>query len=221
MGRIARAVAVEFPHHVTQRGNYRQTVFKRDQDYLLYLEWLKLYAEKYRLKIWAYCLMRNHVHYVAVPQLSDSLARTFNTLHMRYSQYANKRVNATGHLWQGRFFSCALDEAHLFAAVRYVENNPVRAGIVQKAEEYKWSSAKAHIARKKDSILSGDCYLEKEIKDWKSYLRAAEDKTVVKNFRQHTRTGWPCGNDVFLNKIEHLLGRQVSANPRGRPRMGK
>jgi putative transposase len=137
MARIARAVAVEYPHHITQRGNYRQTVFKSAKDYPLYLSWLKAYAEKYFVRIWAYCLMSNHVHYIAVPMQSVSFARTFNTLHMRYSQYINKRENAAGHLWQGRFYSCALDETHLYAAVRYIENNPVRAGIVDKAEEYR------------------------------------------------------------------------------------
>ena len=141
MPRISRAVAVGFPHHITQRGNYRQSVFERKDDYLFYLEWLKTYSSKYSLKIWAYCLMKNHVHFIAVPMESDSMARTFNTLHMRYSQFMNQRRNARGHLWQGRFFSSVLDERHLYAGMRYVENNPVRARIVKKADEYRWSSA--------------------------------------------------------------------------------
>lgn len=123
MPRIARAVAVGFPHHITQRGNYRQTVFEKNDDYSVYLDWLKNYSDKYSLKIWAYCLMSNHVHFVVVPQENDSMARTFNTLHMRYSQYMNKKHEAAGHLWQGRFYSCVLDERHLYACMRYVENN--------------------------------------------------------------------------------------------------
>jgi REP-associated tyrosine transposase len=221
MARIARAVAVEYPHHITQRGNYRQTVFKSDKDYILYLEWLKTYAEKYSVRIWAYCLMGNHVHYIAVPMKSDSFAKTFNTLHMRYSQFVNKRGNAAGHLWQGRFFSCALDEKHLYAAVRYVENNPVRAGIVDRADEYRWSSAKAHVSGTEDAVLDKNCYLLSAIKDWKKYLGEDQDDTAVKNIRKHTQSGWPCGNDVFINEIEHLLVRKLSAGPKGRPGKGK
>jgi putative transposase len=116
MTRISRVVAVGHLHHVTQRGNYRQTVFKTDQDYLLYLDWLKTYCQKHSLKMWAYCLMGNHIHFITVPMEEDSLARVFNTLPMRYSQYINDRRNARGRLWQGgqgRFFSCVLDERHL------------------------------------------------------------------------------------------------------------
>lgn len=218
MARIARAVAVEYPHHITQRGNYRQTVFGSDKDYLLYLEWLKTYAEKYSIKIWAYCLMRNHVHYIAVPMAADSFSRTFNTLHMRYSQFVNKRENTAGHLWQGRFFSCALDEKYLYAAVRYVENNPVRAGVVQRADQYRWSSAKAHVRGTDDPILDGACYLVNVIRDWKGYLGEELDVTTLRNIRKHTQSGWPCGDDVFLNRVEELLVRKMSANPRGRPR---
>src|SRR5512139_3562363 len=104
MPRIARAVAVGFPHHITQRGNYRQSVFQSDKDYLQYKEWLTQYSTKYALKIWAYCLMSNHLHFVAVPLQGDALAKAFNALHMRYSQYANTKQDNRGHLWQGRFF---------------------------------------------------------------------------------------------------------------------
>ena len=129
MPRIARAVAPGYPHHVTQRGNYRQIVFEDEEDFQQYKTWLKDYSGKFGLKIWAYCLMNNHVHFVCVPTKEYSLAKTFNTLHMRYSQYINRKKGAKGHLWQGRFFSCSLDEIHLYAAVRYIENNPVRAKI--------------------------------------------------------------------------------------------
>ena len=147
MPRIARAVAVGYPHHITQRGNYRQAVFESDEDYIRYLELLRLYCKKYSLKIWAYSLMGNHVHFIAVPIEPESLAKTFNTLHMRYAQYFNMKNKASGHLWQGRFYSCALDERHLYAGMRYVENNPVRARIVKRAEQYQWSSAGAHVER--------------------------------------------------------------------------
>jgi putative transposase len=218
MPRIARAVAIGFPHHITQRGNYRQTVFENGADYLQYLQWLKEYSEKYSLKIWAYCLMSNHVHFIAVPAEQDSMARTFNMLHMRYSQYGNAKQEAAGHLWQGRFFSCVLDERHLYAGVRYVENNPVEARMVKKAEQYKWSSARSHVLGEADAVLSKDCYLVKSITDWAAYLREKEKPDEVEQIRKNTRTGRPCGDAAFGRKIEEIVGRRLIALPHGRPK---
>ncbi|HWR90025.1 MAG TPA: transposase [Dissulfurispiraceae bacterium] len=218
MPRIARAVAVGYPHHITQRGNYRQRVFDSDDDFLRYLDWLTLYSRKYSLSIWAYCLMNNHVHFIAVPHEDDALAKTFNTLHMRYSQHINMKQDQRGHLWQGRFYSCVLDERHLYAAVRYVENNPVKAGIVLKADQYRWSSAGAHVKGHADTVLSDDCDLVERIKDWPGYLRETEEPELVDEIRQCTRTGRPCGDEVFEKKMEQVLGRVLTALPRGRPR---
>lgn len=221
MPRIARAVAVGFPHHITQRGNYRQIVFEKDDDYLQYLEWLHMYSKKNALNIWGYCLMSNHVHFIAVPMQVDSLSKTLNTLHMRYSQYINARQENRGHLWQGRFFSCALDERHLHAAMRYVENNPVKAHIVESAEDYLWSSASAHAGLKTDKVLADDCYIVERIKDWSAYLREKEDTVLVEDIRQSTKTGRPCGDDRFLMEMEELLQRKLTALPKGRPRKTK
>jgi len=218
MARIARAVAVGIPHHITQRGNYRQVIFVRDDDYRQYLEWLQYYSDRYLLKIWAYCLMNNHVHFVAVPGAEGSMARTFNTLHMRYAQYANARQGEKGHLWQGRYYSCALDEKHVYAAVRYVENNPVSARVVKKAENYNWSSAKSHVKKMRDQILAMDCYLVKEIKDWAAYLEEKDDAGTTQAVRENTKTGRPCGDEKFVGKIEQAVGRRLVALPRGRPK---
>ncbi len=221
MPRISRAVAVGFPHHITQRGNYRQIVFEKDDDYLQYLEWLQMYSNKYALKIWGYCLMGNHVHLIAVPMQVDSLSKTLNTLHMRYSQYINARQENRGHLWQGRFFSCALDERHLYAAMRYVENNPVRANIVENAEDYRWSSASAHAGLKTDKVFTDDCYIVDRIKDWSAYLKEKDDTELVEGIRKNTKTGRPCGDDRFVMEMEKLLGRKLTASPKGRPRKTK
>jgi len=218
MPRIGCAVAVGYPYHITQRGNYRQIVFESDEDYARYLEWFTVYSRKYSLKIWAYCLMGNHVHFITVPEEPDSLAKTFNTLHMRYSQYFNRKNKATGHLWQGRFYSCVLDERHLYAGIRYVENNPVRAGIVLKAEAYKWSSARGHVKKKTDAVLSGDCYIVGKIKDWSAYLREKDEPSLDDDIRQNTKTGRPCGGDSFVRGMEELLGGRLVALPWGRPR---
>jgi len=221
MPRIARITAIGYPHHVTQRGNYRQRVFKTNKDYKQYLSWLKEYSDKNSLDIWAYCLMPNHVHFICVPQNIDSLARTFNTLHMRYSQYLNKKQGACGHLWQGRFYSCILDEKHLFAAVRYVENNPVRAGIVKEPGEYPWSSAKGHIRQGGDTILCKKSYLHDDIKNWLSYLKSCEDSHIVEGIRNKTKAGQPYGEDGFMIKLEKKLGMELRKKKVGRPRKVK
>jgi len=220
MPRTARAVPEGFPHHITQRGNYGQAIFSRSGDYDKYLDWLKEYSGKFSLKIWAYCLMKNHVHFIALPMKEDSLAKTFKMLSMNYSRYFNEKRGMRGHLWQGRFYSCVLDEKHLYAAVRYVENNPVRAGIVTKAEEYRWSSAGAHINGSNDMVISNDCPLTEEIKDWASYLRE-EDGELMSMIRKNTKSGRPCGSPAFVMKIEGILGRTLRALQGGRPRKGK
>ena len=134
MPRSARTVAVNYPHHITQRGNFRQNVFEDDIDKKNYLAWIEEYSRRYGLTLLSYCLMQNHVHFIAIPHKEDSLARTFNTAHMRYSQYYNKKINTAGHLWQGRFFSCVMDDKHLLAATRYIERNPVRAHLENRGQ---------------------------------------------------------------------------------------
>jgi len=217
MPRVARTVAKGYPHHVTQRGNYRQAIFESDEDFIQYLKWLKAYSRKYGLDIWAYCLMDNHVHFICVPKHEETLARIFNMLHMRYAQYINRRRNASGHLWQGRFYSTILDEAHVYAAVRYVENNPVRTGMVKKAEDYRWSSAREHIDAAPE-VVSGNCFLQQEIRNWRKFLSAREDTAMAQEIRKSSMTGRPCGDESFIKKLEKRFGRRLKALPRGRPK---
>jgi putative transposase len=154
MPRLARTVCARVPHHITQRGNRREAVFFADDDYRAYLAWLKDYAEQHAVEILAYCLMTNHIHLVVVPASEDGLEKLLKPLHMRYAQRVNRTRGWKGHLWQGRFFSSALDEDYLWAAVRYVERNPVRARMVRKAENYRWSSASAHCGLRTDPVLT-------------------------------------------------------------------
>lgn len=219
MPRIARVVAEGYPHHITQRGNYKQTVFENDQDHEFYLRRLNEYLVKYHLSVLAYCLMPNHAHFVAVPEKKDSLAKTFNAAHMRYAHYYNKKNRLVGHLWQGRFYSCILDSGHLFAAVRYIENNPVRANLVKKAWDWKWSSAGEHVGEEGEGILSladADRFLE--IDDWKSYLLQEDDERVITTIKKNTMTGRPAGENEFIDKLERMFGRRLKALRRGRPR---
>lgn len=220
MPRIARAVAVGLPHHITQRGNYRQEVFRDDDDRSRYLSWIKEYSLKYNLSILAYCLMQNHVHFIAIPKEEDSLARTFNFAHMRYSQYFNKRIKARGHLWQGRFYSCILDEPHLLMASRYIERNPVRSKLVKKPWEWRWSSAPYHAGTENSLFNLGDLFklTDMSYDSWKQYIDTSEEGKALEAIRSHTYTGRPIGSVDFVKNLEEKLGRRLFALPRGRPR---
>jgi len=203
---------------VTQRGNYRQKVFARQDDYEQYREWLALYARKHGLEIWAYCLMPNHVHLVCVPTTEDAIALTLRTLHMQYAQYFNRQRRAVGHLWQGRYFSCVLDEAHVHAAVRYVELNAVRGGLAKEAWRYPWSSARCHVTGQADPILWGDNHLLDEIGNWKEFLSEAEDPHAKRDIIDATRKGYPCGDGDFLRRMEEILDRRFTDLRPGRPK---
>lgn len=220
MPRIARAVAVGIPHHITQRGNFKQAVFFDEESKLEYLSLIRHYSSEYGLTILAYCLMDNHVHLIATPLAENSLAKVFHTVHMLYSQLVNKKFGRCGHLWQGRFFSCPLDEPHLLLTARYVERNPVRAGLVIKPWEWKWSSASAHIQSRKDVL--GDLDLLLELIDmsafsWKRYIDSPDDDRALSLIRAQTLNGRPLGSQDFLKELEDRLNRKLKAEPKGRP----
>ncbi len=145
MPRSARLVFPGVPHHVTQRGTDRQNTFFTQADRRVYLELLALHSAETGLRILAYCLMSNHIHLVAVPDRENSLAVAMRRVHGRYAQYLNARRQRSGHLWQNRYFSCPLGHDRLWTAIGYVEQNPVRAGIAEQPEEYRWSSAGEHL----------------------------------------------------------------------------
>jgi putative transposase len=193
-------------------------VFEEDADYRQYLAWTREYAERYSIEIWAYCLMPNHVHFVCVPKSEGALALGFNTLHMRYAQYFHKKRGVTGHLWKGRFLSCLLDDPSVFEEIRFIENNPVRAGIVERAEDYPWSSARDRLVRTPSSVLSDDCFVKNEIHDWRAYLSQAGDQRILGRIRQCLKTGRPAGADEFVKNLEWILGRRLEPLPRGRPK---
>ena len=223
MPRVARTVFAGLPHHVTQRGNRRETVFFVDEDRVCYLTWLKEYADKHKIEIIAYCLMTNHVHLVVVPFAEESLHKVLRPLHMRYAQKINREHEWDGHLWQGRFFSSPLDEAYMWAAVRYVERNPVRAGMVRRAEDYDWSSAAGHCRLKQDMILTCSSRWTEEfggIENWSNWLTEGDDLQKVEVLRRNIKKGLPCGTDDFVQKLEMMAGRILRFRPQGRQRTG-
>ena len=214
MPRIARVVVPEIPHHITQRGNRNQTVFFSDEDRVAYLELIKRFSRQNRVKIWAYCLMDSHVHFVAVPDAGEDLRGCFQEAHRLYTRRINFSEGWRGYLWQGRFASFPMDEKYLVAAIRYVERNPIVAGIVNKAEDYSRSSAKAHIFKLQDPLLS-PCFLSEEILDWSSFLQD-EDDGDVKILEKSIRTGRPLGSINFVDQLESLLCRDLKRKKPGR-----
>ncbi len=220
MARTARFVLPGVPHHLTQRGNRRSRVFFCDADYRTYLRWLEDYSTRHGVEILAYCLMTNHVHMVAVPRTSDSLQLAFGRLHRRYAQNLNHHRSWLGHVWQGRYYSSALDEPHCWAAIRYVELNPVRAGLVSRAEDYPWSSAGAHCGLRGDATLSRNDHWLRQINaidDWSRWLAAGEELQRVADLRSQTRRCMPCGSVAFIDSLEATTGRTLRPRPRGRP----
>jgi putative transposase len=224
MPRIARLVVPDYPHHVTQRGNYRQDVFRNDADRKQYLEFMASYSKRYRLDILSYCLMDNHVHFIAVPKDEDSLGRTFGVAHTRYSQYLNQRTASSGHLWQGRFYSCVLDERHLVATVRYIERNPVRAKMVNNPIDHAWSSARSHTdASFRDIINTSPLfeYISITQKEWSEFINNDDDPDDMAQIRNHTMTGRPLGGESFISRLENMFEERLHALPVGRPKRQK
>ncbi len=214
MPRIARVVVPGIPHHVTQRGNRRLPTFFSDQDYKRYLAIMAELCTKWGVEIWAYCLMPNHVHLIAVPETKDGLASAIGEAHRRYTWLVNSREGWNGFLWQGRFASFPMDEAHLYLATRYVELNPVRAGLAKQAWQYRWSSAPTHIAGRDDDLMRVEPLLNR-FGDWEKYLEldiATEDSEKIES---HMRSGAPLGNEMFISELEEKFGLEVKPQKRG------
>jgi putative transposase len=222
MPRMARVVVPGIPHHVTQRGNRREDVFFSDDDRQKYLQLILEYSGKHGLKTLAYCLMTNHIHLVCVPDSEESLSLVLKPVDMRYAQHVNWTHGISGRLWQGRFFSCVLDEEHLWAAIRYVERNPVRARMVRKAENYAWSSAATHCGLREDPVLSNLPKMRPpESEDWAAWLAEKDDEKMLATLRLNTRTGRPAAGKQFVAKLESMLGRRLLAKSVGRPQKSK
>ncbi|MBM3320939.1 MAG: transposase [Candidatus Eisenbacteria bacterium] len=226
MPRPLRTVIPGVPHHVTQRGNQGRDIFETDDDRRFYLELLHRYAVRHGLAIWSYCLMTNHVHLVVVPCDIRSIALSIHDAHRLYAFRKNSRAGVTGHVWQARYYSCGLDERHLWSAVRYVERNPVRAGIVARAEMYCWSSAPTHCGLSPETFCSPEFPPPGVIENWAEWLAYPDDDQSIATIRRETLSGRPLGSKEFLERIESIPGSRVKtgddgkktgAPPRGTP----
>jgi len=169
---------------------------------------------KWGVEIWAYCLMPNHVHLIAVPDTREALAGAIGEAHRRYTWLVNSREKWSGYLWQGRFASFPMDEAHLYLAARYIEFNPVRAGLVKHPWQYRWSSAAAHI-NGSDDILVRVAPLLNLIVDWKKYLELDITKEDSEKIKCHAQSGVPLGNETFISDLEERFGMDFRPKKRG------
>jgi putative transposase len=206
---------------VTQRGNGRQVTFLSDQDRSVYLEMLRQNHRQFGLTIWAYCLMPNHIHLLAVPERPDSLARALGRTHAAYALYWNARQASCGHVWQARFYSCPIEDSHVWVVARYVEANPVRAGLVEGAGRWPWSSASAHLTgRDRSGLLDmGDWAANYDGSRWRRVLQTSvDDEAWHRRLQQATFTGRPFGSDRFVGKLESTMDCRLRPKPVGRPR---
>ncbi len=225
MPRKARVVIAGVPHHVTQRGNNRRDVFVDDSDRERYLALLGEECRRYRVSILGYCLMTNHVHLVVTPHAAAGLAAALGRTHWRYAQAFNREHQQSGHLWQNRFFSCPLGHDHFWAAVRYCERNPIRAGMCRTAAAYRWSSAVPH-CRGKDSAKLLDLQTWRTwcaeggwtAEKWERILAESEAEVEMMALRRATHTGRPWAEGRDLSQMERKAGKRLTTRPPGRPK---
>ena len=215
MARLARVVVAGVAHHVTQRGNRRQRVFFSDADYAFYRALLAEGCRKAGVAVWGYCLMPNHVHLILVPSDAGGLRAALGEAHRRYSRRINFREGWRGYLWQWRFASVPLDGEHTLAAARYVELNPVRARLAAAAEDWPWSSARAHLAGRDDGLVRARPLLE-QAPDWPAFLAGGLADDEREALRAGERTGRPLGSAAFVAGLEQSLGRPLARRKPGR-----
>jgi putative transposase len=192
-------------------------VFTSDDDRISYLSFVADECKRHGVDVLAWCLMTNHVHFIAVPKAEQSLARAFGEAHRRYTRMKNFAEGVRGYLFQGRFSSSVLDHNHLLAAVRYVELNPVRAGMAQQAGEYTWSSARFHLGVVENDPLVADGNLLGLVTNWEEFL--CRDDGDIESVVAATRTGRPAGDEAFLDEVEAVTGRNMRMKKAGRPKL--
>ncbi len=215
MPRFRRLVVPGYPHHITQRGVRRQKTFFDDRDYRAYLSIARSLLPGHSIEFLAYCLMPNHMHAVVVPGVQGDLAGFFGRLHHKYAKYANLRYDWSGHLWQNRFFSVVMDQRHTLSAMRYVERNPVRSGLVEAPQDWSWSSARGNLGLIDDPLIPGRPALSM-VADWAGYVADNENQKDLAALRRTTGSGRPTGDDGFIDALEAASGRRIRKRSAGR-----
>ncbi|MFH1311811.1 MAG: transposase [Candidatus Eisenbacteria bacterium] len=212
MGKTGRVVIGGIPHHIIQRGNRRQQIFFSASDYDAYIQVMRERCDRHSIEVWAYCLMPNHVHLIAVPHKPDELGRAVGEAHRYHAVRVNMKKNWIGHLWRQRFASYPMDEEHLLTAARYIEMNPVVARLTTRPEGWRWSSARAHLSACDDKLVAVGPLL-KLVPDWRGFLEQGSSNTRV--YEKHEGTGLPLGDISFVEHCEQLTGRILRPQKRG------
>src|SRR5882762_3155125 len=214
MARLARVVIPGHPHHVTQRGNGRARTFFGDDDYALYRDLLTEHCRAADVGVWGWCLMPNHVHLILVPSDPDGLRRALARVHRSYAGIIQARRKRSGHFWQGRFGAIAMDEPHLAAALRYVSLNPVRARLVERAQDWRWSSTRAHL-RGKDDGITALTPIRERFPRFADLLESEPEADMFERLRSAESVGRPLGDDRFFTRVERLTKRSLKPGKRG------
>lgn len=218
MPRTARIVGLGYPHHVTQRGNNREQCFFDAEDFKKYLSLLKRYSLEKESVLLAYCLMSNHIHLLLKPMQENSLSKLMQGISLCYTQYFNGKYMRTGRLWECRYHSCVIDaEKYLWRVARYIERNPVRAKVVKKAEDYLYSSAKAHIMDEPNNMLQEPLFDRDNLSGYKAMMKDIDTKEDIEKIRGSLRLGKPMGDENFSK----MFGSGITSRPKGRPRNNK
>jgi putative transposase len=225
MPRMARVVLPHYPHHVVQRGHNRQTIFAETADYGRYLETLREFKAEYGVKVYAYCLMTNHVHMLLAPQEPTGIGKLMKRLAGRQTRHHNRLEGRSGTLWEGRYKSSLVQrEDYLMACCRYIELNPVRARMLANPEEYAWSSCRIRLGQDGANWLDHDpCYLALGVSEaerrhrYREFLRAAIPSGEWELIREALQRGQLTGNARFTEEIAAILGRRVERRGQGRP----
>jgi putative transposase len=210
MARLARVIIPGLPYHVTQRGNGGQKVFFSESDYAAYRDLLAEAVREAGVAVWAWCLMPNHVHLVLAPEGEDGLRQALARVHRSYAGMIHARRKRTGHFWQGRFGAVAMDEPHLAAAFRYVTLNPVRARLVRHAEDWPWSSARAHLGSGDDGLTDRQRFTR-----FADLLEGDEDPAATSRLRKGESVGRPIGSESFLTALGTQTERRLRPLKRG------
>ena len=229
MPRRPRIIASGVPLHIIQRGNNRQACFFVDEDYQLYLDWLTEYARNAGCSIHAYVLMTNHVHLLLTPAQSSSAGNLMKQLGQRYVQYINRTYKRSGTLWEGRFRSCIIEQQdYLFICQRYIEMNPVRAGMIAHPREYPWSSYQVNgLGKNSELVILHDLYLDLGQNDierqmaYRELFRDELESGEIEKIRKATNGNFTLGSDKFVKEIAEMIGCRVTPGKAGRPRKEK
>ena len=217
MVRPKRVTLGGYVYHALNRANGWLRIFKKKEDFAAFEAILAEGIERVDMRICGYCIIPNHTHLEAIPKSEDGLRRAIGEAHRRYTRRVNFREGWRGHLWQGRFASFVMDEPHLIAAVRYIELNPVRAGLVSAPSDYPWSSARAHLHGRDDSLVRVSPMLAL-VGNWRRLLCSVVSEEELREFRAHERTGRPLGDEDFVRRLERKLGRVLQRKKPGRRR---